>query len=270
MFQIFDILFINPITNSLLFFYKALIIVGIPYALGFSIVLLTVLIRVVLYPVMAAQIKSAKKMQNLSPHLANIKEMHKEDKKKQQEEMMKLYKEHNINPASGCLPLIVQIPVIWSLYHVLTVVVSANSHQAIEKLNNLAYFPFLKLASVWDTSFFGFGLGATPSKLMANAPLLLLVPLITGVLQFILSAMMLPETSVKTSSKKGDDFSSAFQKQSLFIFPVMIGFFSYTLPIGLSLYWNTFTVFGILQQYLLTGPGATRPWLIKLAKYAKR
>jgi YidC/Oxa1 family membrane protein insertase len=68
---------------------------------------------------------------------------------------------------------------------------------------------------------------------------------------------------------KDDDFQAAFQKQSLFIFPVMIGFFSFTLPVGLSLYWNTFTLFGILQQYLLVGPGGAAPWFKKLNLYGR-
>lgn len=260
----FSIAFINPITNLLILFYKLLFIVGFPYALGFAIILLTILIRFILYPFISAQIKSAKKMQVIAPHMANIRVQHKEDKKRQQEELMKLYKEHNINPASGCLPLVIQIPVIWSLYHVLTVVVSASTNQAINDINKVLYSPFLKIQPGWDTTFFGFALSTTPSKLLASAPYLLAVPVITGILQFILSKMMLPENSPAKDPKKEDDFSAAFQKQSLFIFPVMIGFFSYSLPLGLSLYWNTFTVFGILQQYLLVGSGAAKPWFKKI------
>jgi YidC/Oxa1 family membrane protein insertase len=66
--------------------------------------------------------------------------------------------------------------------------------------------------------------------------------------------------------KKEDDFATAFQAQSLYIFPVMIGFFSWSLPIGLSFYWNTFTIFGIIQQYLISGPGAMADWLQKLKR----
>ena len=260
----FSIIFINPITNLLILFYKLLFMVGFPYALGFAIILLTILIRLILYPFISAQIKSAKKMQTIAPHMANIRVQHKEDKKKQQEELMKLYKEHNINPASGCLPLIIQIPVIWSLYSVLTHVVSASTTQAISDINKILYHPFLRIQPGWDTTFLGFALSATPSKLLSSAPYLLLVPVITGVLQFVLSLMMLPENAPVKDPKKEDDFSAAFQKQSLFIFPVMIGFFSFTMPLGLSLYWNTFTVFGILQQYLLVGSGGAAPWFKKV------
>ncbi len=260
MFEIFNILFTNPITNLLVGFYQLLSLIGIPFAFGFSIVLLTVAIRLILYPFTAAQIKSVYKMQKVTPHIQAIREKHKGDNKRQQEEMMRLYKEHGVNPAAGCLPLIVQIPIIWSLYYVLTIAFSINSPDALSKINNVLYFDFLKLNYVWDSLFFGLPLGVNPSNLFSKMPLIVLVPVLTGVFQFVLSKMMMPEVVpglvVKKESGKQDDFQSAFQKQSLFLFPAMIGFFSFTLPVGLSLYWNTFTIFGILQQYLLIGPGA--------------
>lgn len=264
--NIFEILFINPITNVLVASYKLLSLIGMPFALGFSIIILTVIIKLILWPFVSTQIKSAAKMQKLTPHMSALKEKHKGDKKKHQEELMKLYKEHGINPAAGCLPLIIQLPVIWSLYSVLTTIVGAQSVAAIDKINKILYFDFLKLTSVWDTNFLGFALASSPSKMMSSAPYLILIPVLTGVFQFVLSKMMMAETTllpVKTE-KKEDDFQTAFQKQSLFLFPAMIGFFSFSLPIGLSLYWNTFTIFGILQQYLLIGPGAARPWFEKV------
>ena len=140
-------------------------------------------------------------------------------------------------------------------------------------MNSILYFPFLTIQHVWDTSFFGLSLSLTPAKLMPSNPFIIMVPILTGVLQLVFSAMMMPHEEKKnlpargsehSGSKTGgqgekkeskDDFQKAFQTQSLFIFPIMIGFFSHTFPVGLSLYWNTFTVFGILQQYFLVGPG---------------
>jgi YidC/Oxa1 family membrane protein insertase len=95
----------------------------------------------------------------------------------------------------------------------------------------------------------------------------LLIPVLTGVFQFIQSKMMLPPTDPKKkddkTKKKSDDFATAFQSQSLYIFPVMIGFLSYNFPIGLSLYWNTFTIFGIIQQYKISGLGGLEDWIKK-------
>lgn len=275
-FEIFNILFTNPITNLLVGLYQLLSTIGIPFAFGFSIVLLTVAIRLILYPFTAAQIKSAYKMQKVAPHIKEIREKHKGDNKRQQVEMMRLYKEHGVNPAAGCLPLIVQIPVIWSLYQVLNVAVSVNSPAALSKINNVLYFDFLKLNHVWDTLFFTLPLGVNPSNLFSKMPLIVLLPILTGVFQFVLSKMMMPEEALaaqtaiaKKTEGKSDDFQTAFQKQSLFLFPAMIGFFSFTLPVGLSLYWNTFTIFGILQQYILIGPGAAAPFFRKVKLHGR-
>ncbi len=92
-------------------------------------------------------------------------------------------------------------------------------------------------------------------------PLIILVPVLTGVLQLIFSKMMAPEIP---PTGKQDDFQATFAKQSLFLFPIMIGFFSFSLPFGLSLYWNAFTIFGILQQHYLVGPGGLKQWKGKL------
>ncbi len=260
-FDIFNIVFTNPITNVMVGFYKLFVSLHIPFAFGFSIIALTAFVRFILYPFTAAQIKSSYKMQKVAPHLAAIKEKHKGDNKRQQEEIMRLYKEHGVNPAAGCLPLIVQLPVIWALYHVLTTAVKIHSLKELAPINKVLYFDFLKLQRIWDTSFFGLSLGDSPSKLFGHAPWMVAIPVITGLLQFILSKMMMPEESLltpvaATGKKKEDDFQAAFQKQSMFLFPAMIGFFSFSLPLGLSLYWNTFTIFGILQQYILVGAGS--------------
>lgn len=259
--NIFSLLFTDPITNLLVVFYTLLVSVSVPFALGFSIILLTIFIRLILYPFVTAQIKSAHKMQRAAPHIAQMREKHKDDKKRQQEEMMRIYKEHGVNPASGCLPLLIQIPVIWSLYRVLTGIVAADPGEAINKVNEIVYFDFLHINQVWDTHFFGLPLSQSPSEIFTTLPVVALsVSIITGAFQFLLSKMMMPEVAPK---KKTNDMQSAIQTQSLYIFPVMIGFFSFTFPIGLSLYWNTFTLFGILQQYLLVGPGGLTPWITR-------
>lgn len=255
--QIFTILLTQPITNLLVACFQFFSFLHVPYPLGFSIIALTFFIRIVLYPFTASQIKTSKKMQDMSPHISKLKEKHKDDKKKQQEEMMKLYSEFGINPAAGCLPVIIQIPIIWSLYHVLDKVVKVNTLDKLKEVNQLMYSDGLRLNRLWETTFFGIPLAQSPSSLMKDMPLIVLVPVLTGVLQLIFSKMMAPE---KGYQGKSDDFQATFAKQSLFIFPIMIGFFSFQLPFGLSLYWNAFTLFGILQQYFLVGLGGLKQW----------
>lgn len=267
--EFFNLILINPIANVLLTVYAVLFFLNIPYALGFSIIILTVLFRIVTYPLMSTQIKSSKKMQTLSPHLSRLKEKHKGDTKRLQQETMRLYKEHGINPLAGCLPILVQLPVIWALYSVLQNVVGLDSKVVVSEINKIAYFEFLKLESAWDTSFMGLPLAQNPSGLLSSIGFaVFLIPIATGFFQFVQSKMMMAQgdenkDQVKNIEKK-DDFASTFQKQSLYIFPIMIGFFSYTFPIALSLYWNTFTIFGIIQQYKVSGPGGLKVWLDKI------
>jgi len=267
----FDALLIQPILNILVIIYHAVSFVHIPYALGFSIILLTVLIRIVLYPLTSSQLKVSTKMQKLSPYLSRLKEQHKKDPKKLQEETMKLYKEHGVNPAAGCLPALVQIPIIWGLYTVLLKIVSLKESTILSEVNKLLYKESFYLQKVWDPSFFGLSLAATPTALASTFPLIVLVPVITGLLQFVQSKMMFAKQEKQNPQVKKDnkgDFASALQMQSLYFFPVMIGFFSFQLPFGLSLYWNAFTIFGILQQYQISGWGGLEGWIFPSKKAA--
>jgi YidC/Oxa1 family membrane protein insertase len=264
-----------PIINLLVLLYHAINLIHVPYALGFAIIVLTIVIRLILYPLMASQLKASKKMQELNPHLKNLKEKHKNDAKKLQEETMRLYKEHGVNPAAGCLPVLIQLPLIWALYAALQLIVKPGM-VTLKTINAMLYSPSLKLTQPWDANFFGLPLAQTPSHLLTTiGPAVLLIPVLTGLFQFIQSKMMFstatkPEdkklSKVKPASgeKKNDDFATAFQSQSMYIFPLMIGFFSYGFPIGLSLYWNTFTIFGIIQQYRISGLGGIKDWTDKL------
>jgi YidC/Oxa1 family membrane protein insertase len=265
--QLFDTIFVYPIINILLGIYQVLISFGIPNALGFSIIILTVIIRIILYPLTASQLRAAKKMQELTPHLNKLKDKHKNDAKRLQEESMKLYKDHGVNPIAGCIPLLIQIPVIFGLYSVLNLIVHLKPSETIAKINGIAYFDFLRLQNVWDTHFFGVSLGQTPAQLLQSVgPLILLVPILTGVFQFIQSKMMVTPTPKDNKKKKNEpDFQSAMQTQTVYVFPLMIGFFSFNFPLGLSLYWNTFTIFGIIQQYQIQGWGGLEQLMHKLS-----
>lgn len=263
----FFTLIIQPITNILVAVFQVVSGLGIPFALGFSIILLTIIIRLILYPLIAQQMRASKKMQEMQPHVAKLKEKHKNDVQRLQQETMLLYKEYGVNPVAGCLPVIIQLPVIWGLYAVLNDTVKQTSYQAI---NKMLYSESLHLDKLWDTQFFGLPLGQNPSELLSKVgPIIFLVPILTGVFQYIQSKQMMPAKKTDPQPKKKPeemDFATAFQTQSMYIFPIMIGFFSYTFPIGLSLYWNTFTIFGIIQQYLMqkekaavTVPAPVRP-----------
>ena len=187
---------------------------------------------------------------------------------------MKLYKEHGVNPMSGCLTALVQFPILMALYSVLNKIVGLNSQTIVSEVNKIIYLDLFKLKTPWDPYFFGLSLAQSPSSLLQQiGPLILLIPLSAGVFQFIQSKMMFVKPPVvsgeEKNQKKGGDFTSALQTQSLYMFPAMIIYFSYIFPLGLSLYWNTLTIFGILQQYKIQGWGGLEVWIKKISSKGK-
>jgi YidC/Oxa1 family membrane protein insertase len=254
----FNAFFVIPILNILIALYKLLLFVKIPGAFGFALILLTVLIRLILNPLMVTQLKSSYMLSKLKPELDKLNEKFKNDKTRLHQEQLKLYQQAGINPAAGCLPLLIQMPVLIALYNLFFQLLdNGNLGKVVEEVNKVVYFTFLKVSSL-DTSFFGMSLGAKPSDWQTQgAWWLLLIPLITGLLQYWQTKTMIPksqttnnkeQTTDNKEEKKEEDMSSMMQKQMSIMMPLMIGFFAYSFPVGLSLYWNTFTVFGIIQQ----------------------
>jgi YidC/Oxa1 family membrane protein insertase len=259
-----------PIMNILVFFYRVLESFRIPGALGFAVILMTVAIRLVLYPLMHAQLKSARKMSKLKPHMDALSKKHKGDKAALQKAQLDLYREHGVNPAAGCLPLLIQMPVLIALYNVFYQVLgNGNLQKVITDINAIVYHPFLKLSTL-DLTFFGVNLGVKPSEWQSAGVWLLSIPLITAGLQWYQTKLMMPaavpdgkpdtvshkQQKPNTSKKdkenpeKSSDVDQAaeMQKQMAIISPLMFGFFAFQFPLGLALYWNVFGLFGIMQQ----------------------
>lgn len=269
--NLFDTVLINPILNLLIVFYGLLNTAKIPGSLGFAIIILTLIIRFALWPLTTQQLKSSKKMAELKPHLEKIKVTHGHDKVRHQQEISRLYKEHGVNPLSGCLPLVLQIPVFIALYQVLLKFVNLTNSELLAGINDRIYFAALKLQNVPDTNFFGLSLSSKPNEWANIGPFILLIPVLTGVFQFVQSKMLVsadtkkperPLKNKKEDNKEGlEDSMAQMQSQMALIMPAMIAFFSYGFPVGLSLYWNTFTIVGIVQQYKIMGAGSLNKYL---------
>lgn len=267
-FDLFNAFLFRPIVTLLVLIYQGLSSLGLPWAFGFTIIILTIAIRLLVWPFMSKQLKSAKKMVELKPHLDALKVKHKGDKQALAAAQMALYKEHGVNPAGGCLPTLIQIPIIIALYQ--TIFAFFGDGQGLENINKAIYFPNLQLSSSPDLTFFGVNLAAKPSEFGTLGVAVLLVPIITAGLQFIQSKMMAakpvktyPEDKPKEKKEKEDmaDSMSAIQGQMMYMMPLMIGYFAFQFPIGLALYWNVFTILGIVQQYLLSGWGGMEGWV---------
>lgn len=269
--DLFNLLFFGPIVNLLVVLYRAFESVGLPGALGFAIVVLSIIIRLIVWPFITSQLKSAKKMAELRPHLAHLKAKHKEDKQALAAAQMALYREHGVNPAGGCLPALIQFPVLIALYQAIYALFEGQ--HGLDRINHVLYRSDWQLSSTPDMHFFGINLASKPSEFATVGIGLLLVPLITGGLQFIQSKMMVPTEApapAKPTKKKAepkeketaDEMLSAMQTQMVYLMPAMIAIFAFQFPVGLALYWNVFTILGIWHQYLISGWGALTP-LIK-------
>src|SRR3989344_7860453 len=260
---IFDLIFFAPVVNILVLIYQGLSAVHIPGTLGFSILILTVLIRFLVWPFMTSQIKATKKMADLKPHLNALKEKHKGDKQAFAGAQMALYKEHGVNPAGGCLPALIQIPIFIALYQaIINILPGAGGH--IDNINKLIYFPQLKLPTTIDPNFFGLNLGVKPSEFGSLGVYLLLIPVITAALTFVQSKMALPkpikpypsDSPKEIKEKEGlEESMSQVQSQMVYLMLIMIGYFAFSFPIGLAIYWNVYTIAGIIQQYMISGWG---------------
>lgn len=250
----------NPILNVLVAFYKLFEYLHVPGALGFAVIGLTIVIRLLLYPLMAAQLRSARKMAKIKPHMDALAAKHKDDKKALQQAQMALYKEHGINPAAGCLPLLIQMPVLIALYNVFYQVLNnGNLTKVMTNINQIVYLPAFKITNL-DLNFFGLNLAVKPSQFAKYGYFLLLVPLITAALQWWQTKLMMAAAPIappadkalaKPGEKPKDDMAADMQKQMAIITPIMFGYFAYTFPLGLALYWNVFGLFGIMQQILI-------------------
>lgn len=245
----FSSIFVIPILNILVLFYFIFEFLHIPFSFGFAIISLTVLVRIVLQPFFNQQMQTSKKMQEIKPQMDALTKKYKNDKKALQQEQLKLYQQAGINPAAGCLFMVVQIPVFIALYQALLLFLkNTNQAKVIADVNKILYFKGISISS-FNPWFFGFNLAIAPNA--AENPFYYLIPVITAVLQYFQVKVSTPSTPaiVKTDEKSSgqEDFQKAMTSQMKYVFPILIGWFAYTLPVGLSLYWNVFSLFSIIQ-----------------------
>ncbi len=215
-----------------------------------SIVVLTVILRMIMYPVLAQQQESAAKMQEVQPRLKKLQEKYKDDKEKLASAQMELYKEYGINPFGGCLPMLIQFPIFIALYSAINFAVASTPFQLVD-LSDRLLIPGLDGLIPLNNIFLGMDLTAQPQP-PANPWYALALPLLvmaTTWLQFKLStASRKTDEQEDTSSDDGQPNQAAAMQQSMgTVMPVMFGFISLTLSVGLAFYFLTSNVVGIIQ-----------------------
>jgi len=234
LYNLFNIFLYKPLFNFLVLLYQY-----IPgHDFGIAIIALTVLIKVVLYPLGTWGIKSQKAVSEIQPQIKEIQEKYKDDKEKQTKEIMALYQKAKVNPFSGCLPLLIQLPILIALYRVFWQ--GLNPDQA-----NLLY-GFVHISGPINPLFLGLVNLSSPNLVLA---------VLSGILQFIQTKMVIPKTVVsKTQKNKGSDFSNIIQKEMQYLFPVFTIIILIKLPSALGLYIVTTSLFSIIQQYFVMRP----------------
>ena len=225
-FAFFKIILYIPLFNALIFISNF-----IPKNdLGVSIIVLTVVIRFLFFPLSIKAQRSQRALNAINPHIQAIKEKHKHDQAAQGAAMMQLYKEHNVNPVAGCLPLLIQLPILIALYQVF---IAGLNPESLSLLYSFVHNP-----GAINPLFLGFISISSRNIVLA---------LLAGALQFIQAKQSM--TYMKAGGANPQ--MAALNTQMLYFFPVMIVIIGWNLQSGLILYWITTTVFSIGEQFYL-------------------
>lgn len=237
-------LILNPFVTVLTWLYSVL-----NQDVVLAIIVLTVIIRFLTYPLLARQQESSSKMQQLQPKLKKLQEKYKNDKEKLSEVQMKLYKEHGVNPVGGCLPLVVQFPILIGLYQSISFALAATPFQLVDLSERLlvpGLDPLIPLQRIW----LGMDLTLPPTT---NPQYALILPLLVLITTWAQSKMTMGANQQSKSDSDSDEGSSgggqaaAMTQSMTTIMPLMFGFFSLSFSVGLSIYFVTSNVMGIIQ-----------------------
>lgn len=233
-----------------------------------TILLFTLFTKVVLFPLAWIQIKSMEKMNKMSVKQKEIQDKYKNDKEKQTQELMNLYKENKVNPLSGCLPLIIQIPIILAMFYIvkqpLTYIVQTpqeeiktytqqllNKEDVSEKEMQANELLIAKEHNLINMQVIpGINLGDVPSNVFSKdenkkaSPISLAIPILTFIVSFLLN-----KYSQKNTQQTPEQ--AEMQKTTNLMMPLMSAFFSYAMPLALGVYWLFGSMLQFVQQFII-------------------
>ncbi len=229
--EFFTAILYQPIFNVFVGLYNLIPDVGV------VVLIITVLIKLILYPLTSSSIKSQKALTDLQPKMEALKKQYKDEQQKLAQETMKLYKENKVNPLSSCLPLLIQLPILISLYYVLRVALSDNVSFDL-------LYSFVAQPDGIKTISLGF------IELGKVSPIL---ALLAGGAQFWQAKMMSRKKPPKEAGEgaKDEGMAAMMNKQMLYFMPVITIMIGMQLPGGLTLYWFLSTLFTALQQLVV-------------------
>lgn len=210
---------VQGMTTFLEWLFKLSSMIGLPYY-GVAIILFTIIIKVLMYPLAWKQMVSMRKMTALQPKMKEIQKKYGNDKQKMNQKVMELYSKEKVNPYAGCLPILVQLPILWAFYR------------------TLFQFPYGNDSSVWFLGYnitvaYGFGLSYH-----------LLLPILAGLSTYLMTKISTATTPKTSSAPKGAEQTQRFM---LIFMPFFLAYIVGTLPSGLGLYILTMNIMSIFQ-----------------------
>ncbi|HBL82482.1 MAG TPA: preprotein translocase YidC [Clostridiales bacterium] len=245
---------------------------------GWTIILFTLIMKLILFPLTLKQQRSMKKTQAIQPKLAKLQEKYKYDQEKLSQETMKLYQEAGVNPMGGCLPMLIQFPILIALYNIIRkpisyVMMLSNDviMQIYERINGSAAADFARIDQIdlankmrgsfdkvgefisshdlINFDFFGFNLSVTPTlQYISEHWIYVLIPIVAGGTTFLVSHI---SNKMSGMASQENNPTASSMKVMNYLFPLMTAWFAVTLPAGLGLYWTVSNLFQILQMYLM-------------------
>lgn len=230
--SVFNILLYQPLFNILVLLYQYF--PGQDF--GLAIIILTILIKIALYPLGSQAINAQKKLAQLQPKVQELQRKYKNNREKLVQETLELYRKEKINPFSGFLPILIQIPILIALFRVFWRGLGS------EQISNL--YSFVPNPGQINPTFLGLLNLSEPNLILA---------FLAGTSQFVQSKMIAPafQREEGQGSPKNPDFSRIIQKQMLYFFPILTVFILWKLPSAIALYWTVTSLFTIGEQYLV-------------------
>jgi YidC/Oxa1 family membrane protein insertase len=202
---------------------------------GVAIIVFTIIVKTLLLPLTVQSIRASKAMQELQPKIKALQKQYGKDRQRLSQETMKLYSQHRVNPVSGCLPMIIQIPIFFGLYRAIS---ALSNGSGIPDVSVYWSEPFLWLPSLAEPD---------PYKIL---------PIMAGIFQFIQTKMMRPQNQEAIT-----DPQQKMMNQMMTFMPLLVVVFGWGFASGPVIYWVTQSVYSVVQQWFITGWGSLHDWI---------
>ena len=243
MVELFYTFLYEPLFNALFFIYHYLPWQG----MGAAIIILTIVIKLILFWPNYKALIAQKKLQDTQPKLEEIKRKYKDNKEEQGKQLIAFYKKNKVNPFSSCLPLLIQLPILIALYRVFFSGIQVDEAGILVPEQVAHLYPFLQAiyaTTPINTTFLGI------VDLTKNHNIVLAV--LAGAAQFASSKLLATKKApIKTKGAKDENMTAMINKQMLYFMPIITVVFGYQFPAGVTLYWLTNTIFTLGQQFLI-------------------